>query len=203
MIAQDRCASREPSPDITIEEFNQIVEPLERDGKITSEQTAFLRNRWLKQVLWWQKRAVDDKRKYFRYSEVALIFSATTTALSGINLADLKEIFGINISALILIFSLIVTIATGLEKLHQFGQVYMRKRRYAELLKILGWQFIQLTNGYENKLHRDVYPDFAKRVEDLIRDEIEGYANLFNAAPSTATLSSKNTSENEENHTAR
>ena len=118
----------------------------------------------------------EDKAKYFWYTGLALVLSALITALSGINLANFEGFMDDHSNALmrtvisifILFFSLIVTILTGLEKLYQYHQTYLRKRRYAELLKITGWQFLQLTGEYKGKSHQSAYPDFAERVENLI-----------------------------------
>lgn len=162
-------------------------------------QKVYLRSRWMKQVMWWEKRARDDKGWYFGLSLIALISSAITTAISGINLAgnvtnikfplpvysfnpfpsvDVNS-FSIPISALVLFFSLIVTISTGWERLYKHNEVYLRKRQHAELLKIEFWRFLQQIDRCRCENRDEAFSVFVDRVEDLIDKEIGGYVQLY------------------------
>ena len=71
----------------------------------------------------------------------------------------------------------VTAISAGLESLFGFGDIWREKRAAAELIKIEGFRFFQLTGDYNQagKSHADLYPTFAARVEDMIEREIRDY----------------------------
>jgi hypothetical protein len=73
--------------------------------------------------------------------------------------------------------SLIVAISAGIESLFAYGDIWREKRAAAELIKIEGFRFFQLTNDYRqpDKSHADPYPVFAGKVEEIIEREIKDY----------------------------
>ncbi|MDD4162790.1 MAG: DUF4231 domain-containing protein [Methanothrix sp.] len=79
----------------------------------------------------------------------------------------------------IVLLGIIVSVGTGVEGLFQFGQVWRKKRKYSELLKLEGWRFIQLSDQYSGKNHDEAYTEFASRVEKLIEIELEDYLGVF------------------------
>ena len=72
--------------------------------------------------------------------------------------------------------SQIVAISAAVEEFFHYGERYRHYRNTAELMKIEGWQFFQLSGPYLNhQSHTEVYADFAQRVENIMQRDVEGY----------------------------
>ncbi len=56
-----------------------------------------------------------------------------------------------------------------------YGERWRHYRRTVESLESEGWQFLQLSGPYVNMTHGQAYPDFATRVEELSREEVDRY----------------------------
>ena len=56
-----------------------------------------------------------------------------------------------------------------------YGERWRHYRRTVESFKSEGWQFLQLGGPYVNMTHSQAYPDFATRVEELSREEVDRY----------------------------
>jgi len=175
--------------DLTAEEFRDILkfinsEEMRKKG-MNDEYKIFLKMRWLKAVLHLENESEKNRRYWSVFSVIALIASAITTALAGANFADAAKLCPTNLTTdtlrgVLFILSLTVTIVVGLMNLFKFDEVHWKKRIYAEKLKAEGFQFLQLIGGYSNpSYNEEVYKDFAKNVEKLIKEVNEGYTNLF------------------------
>ena len=82
---------------------------------------------------------------------------------------------------------MLVAVSAALESLFRWGDVWRDKRGAAELLKIEGWRFFELTGSYRGRTHRDAFPDFADAVVRLVEHEIGDY--LAAAVPRMADTS--------------
>lgn len=65
-----------------------IIEQLDLEQK----QKDFIKARWLKYVLWWDKRSRDAKTPYHRLRVTAAIAGVITSALVGANLGGVEKI---------------------------------------------------------------------------------------------------------------
>lgn len=69
-----------------------------------------------------------------------------------------------------------VAISAALEEFFGYGENYRNYRNTAERLKIEGWEFFQLTGAYRQfETHMDAYTTFAERVEQYIKQDVEGF----------------------------
>lgn len=80
-----------------------------------------------------------------------------------------------------LFLSQIVAILAAVEQFFKFGDRWRRYRRTSELLKSLGWQFLQLSGSYavyaKTGGHREAFPLFANQVEELIQSDVEEFTS--------------------------
>lgn len=160
-------------------------------GKLDLEpqQKEFVKARWLKYALWWDKRSNDSKKPYQRLRATAAIAGVITAALVGANLgsAELSLWFRL----LTLGTSLLVTACLALEEVYHYGDIWREKRDACERIKVEGFRFFQLTGRYSESAahkappackqpwsHRDVFGDFADRVEGIIESEIGSYIKI-------------------------
>ena len=98
-------------------------------------------------------------------------------ALVGLRELNVWGAWGWLFSVATIVASLVVAICAGIESLYAYGDIWREKRAAAELIKIEGFRFFQLTGDYHvaDKKHADLYPMFAERVEEIIAGEIKDY----------------------------
>ena len=72
--------------------------------------------------------------------------------------------------------SLTVALCAGIEEVFHFGDRWRHYRRTAELLKTLGWQYLQLSGAFRRySSHAAAFTPFSERVEDVLNEDVEGY----------------------------
>jgi len=80
--------------------------------------------------------------------------------------------------------SLLVAISAAVEGFFRFGDRWRHYRCTAELLKIEGWEFSQLTGTYgEYATHVEAHRQFAQRVADVLRQDVEGFIATVTREP--------------------
>jgi hypothetical protein len=133
----------------------------------------FLRSRWLDQVLYTEKRAIQTQKQYNTFRMTTIIGGVTIPALVSLNLSGTVANYMHWVTFAI---SLIVAVSSAVEGFFRFGDRWRHYRETAELQKIEGWQFFQLSGPYRrfNK-HVDAYHLFASRVEEIIRRDVAVY----------------------------
>ena len=48
-----------------------------------------------------------------------------------------------------------------------------------EVIRTEGYKFLNLAGDYSNKTHKDSYPEFVSKLEDLIKKDIRKYTQLI------------------------
>jgi len=72
--------------------------------------------------------------------------------------------------------SLTVAILATTEEVFHYGDTWHHYRRTAELLKAVGWQFVQLTGAYAKApTHEAALPAFTRRVEEILSEDVDEY----------------------------
>jgi Protein of unknown function (DUF4231) len=140
----------------------------------------WMKDRWLDQVLWFDKRAAQANLRHSGIRIVAVVggilvpalvtIASRSTSTSGRNAAG----------EVAFVVSLLVAIAVGLDSFFHFGDRWRHFRRTAELLKTEGWLFIEGAGRYKAHqhfadFHDRFFPFFASKVEELIRRDVEIY----------------------------
>jgi hypothetical protein len=129
--------------------------------------------RWLNYVLWWSSRASKAKWKYYLLRAAVVVGGSLIPALIALRELDWGPDWLFAASSILA--SLVVAVCVGLEELFHFGEIWREKRAAAELIKVEGFRFFQLTEPYRAMSHKTGYPVFAERVEALIEREIKDY----------------------------
>ena len=156
------------------ERLETLIDSLELGDPKRNE---YLKARWLNYVLWWDYRSNDARRKYFFLRVAVVIAGALVPALVGLRELNQSGSLSWVFAVLSIIVSLVVAICAGIESLFGYGDIWREKRAAAEMIKIEGFCFFQLTGDYAraDNQHADLYPTFAARVEDMIEHEIKDY----------------------------
>lgn len=134
----------------------------------------FLKNRWLDQVMWLEGRASKERDRHQALRLTTIIGGVIIPALVGFGKGNdrWQEIAGWSAFGL----SQAVAISAAVEEFFAHGEKYRNYRNTAEGLKIEGWEFFQLTGAYRQfESHTDAYTDFAQRVEQYIKQDVQGF----------------------------
>ena len=133
----------------------------------------FLRSRWLDQVLYTEHRALQTQRQYYFFRLATIIGGVTIPALVSLNLSGTAAAI---VNWITFTISLVVAVSSAVEGFFRFGDRWRHYRETAEMQKIEGWQFLQLSGPYRRFVrHLDAYQMFATRVEEIIRRDVAVY----------------------------
>jgi hypothetical protein len=94
---------------------------------------------------------------------------------------------------------LLVAISAALDGFFRYGERWRHYRLIAERLKIEGWQFFQLSGPYARQQnHAAAHPEFAARVEDIIKSDVERYiTEVVREKPAAADRPSARTDQSQ------
>lgn len=168
-------AKKSTYKDYLKQEFGDLIEQLE----LPELQKRFMKNRWLDQLMWLEGRATKARNRHYTLRLLTIIGGVIVPALVSVNSANtsdrrLSEIFGWTAFGL----SQVVAISAAVEELFHFGENRRRYRNSAEAMKIEAWQFFQLSGPYqEAENHEKAYPTFATNVENIIKQDVEGFVS--------------------------
>ncbi|MBE0618497.1 MAG: DUF4231 domain-containing protein [Proteobacteria bacterium] len=133
----------------------------------------FLKSRWLGQVLWMGGKASQCQLWHYALRVTAILGGVVVPALVGLQPANGQvpalrwATFGL---------SLVVAASVALEGFFRFGERWRHYRRSVESLQAEGWQFFQRCGPYAPLAsHAAAFPEFARRVEELLGSEVEAY----------------------------
>jgi hypothetical protein len=140
----------------------------------------YLKERWIGMILWWHGRAVDARAKYIRLRLVTVIGGVSIPVLTTLSMREELDVY---VTVLIALVGAAVAGTAAWEGVANYGDTWREKRRAAELLKVEGWQFLQLTGPYQHdKNHHDAFPRFATAVEAMIAKEVGEYLAVFDSS---------------------
>lgn len=151
-------------------ELGAVIDRLD----LSELQKRCLRSRWLDAVMWVERKAKQAQRLYYALRLVIIIGGVIIPALVSLDLGTDRAADLVRWTAFGL--SLLVAISAAIDGLFRFGERWRHYRLIAERLKIEGWQFFQLSGPYEGQAgHAAAHPEFAARVEEIIRSDVEQY----------------------------
>jgi Protein of unknown function (DUF4231) len=147
----------------------------------------FMEKRWIGMVMWWDDRSRRARLKYFRLRAVVIAGGVSIPVMTTLSLLDGWHT---PMAITIAIVGAIIAGCAAWEGIANYGETWREKRRAAELLKVEGWQFIQLCGKYEpadkTAVAKDAYalayPRFAAEVEAMIAREVGEYLAVFDPA---------------------
>ncbi len=171
-------SKQQDEPLVTRESLEKIV-----DGISGLEPyREFLKGRWVAIVMWWHNRSIEARRKYFLLRGIVIAGGVLIPVLSALNMHPGWELYA---SMALAIVGAIVAGCAAWEGVANYGEIWREKRRAAELLKVEGWQFLQLCGKYEdagndtNAQYKKAFPRFAAEVESMIAREVGEYLAVF------------------------
>jgi len=151
------------------EDLGELIGSLE----LSDLQQHFLKSRWLGQVLWMGGKASQCQAWHYALRVTAILGGVVVPALVGLQPANGTIPF---LRWATFSISLVVAMSVALEGFFRFGERWRHYRRSVESLQAEGWEFFQLCGAYAAvEKHADAYPEFARRVEELLRSEVEVY----------------------------
>ncbi|MDY6941027.1 MAG: DUF4231 domain-containing protein [Cyanobacteriota bacterium] len=134
-----------------------------------------LKQRWIDQVVWADKKAGHSRKWHYRLRLTTIIGGVILPALVGLNM-QLRDNLPRWFPYIPFFMSQVIAVSAALEEFHRYGDRWRDYRKMAEELKGEGWQYLQLTGSYESLLnHMEGYATFANRVESVIKNDVKNY----------------------------
>jgi Protein of unknown function (DUF4231) len=161
--------------------YTRLESVIDELDDMADNRKQWMKNRWLEQTCWFDKKGVQTRRRYSALRVTAIIGGVLVPPLVSIDSADNLRWFGLSAQQLAFFVSLLVAASVALEGFFHFGDRWLQYRRTAELLKIEGWLFLQsggrTYSSYRDKpsFHDSAFHIFADRVERLIGSDVQVY----------------------------
>ena len=147
---------------------------------LPQDQTAYLKDRWLDQLEWFERKAGQNQRTHRNLRIVSLVGGVISPVL--INAAVTNDEGWLQLTAVLV--SVIVGIAVALEGFMRPGDKWLQYRQTAEVLRGEWWLYISLVGEYSAYATVAAgHHHFVERVEKTIGNNIAGYVALV--SPST------------------
>ncbi len=160
---------------VDVAQLEALIEGACLDGT----QKEYLRKRWLHQIRWWDSRAWEARKKYFRLRMVIVLGGVLVPFLTTASFSAPLEPWMRRAAAVV---SLLVAACAALEALYSWGAIWLEKRRAAELLKVEGWLLLHRGGRYKGQTEADAFPEFVTEVESKIAAEVGEYVAVAQGA---------------------
>jgi hypothetical protein len=176
--------SRKVDPLVDRDMLEGVIAAVKADPArhLDASQELYLKTRWAGMVMWWHSRSVSARRKYMLLRFVVVVGGVLIPVLA--TFAMLPDWHAVA-TILTAVVGAVVAAAAAWEGVTNHGEVWREKRRAAELLKVEGWQFLQLSGKYQADGDLKIaFPRFVNEVETMIANEVGEYLKRFD--PSVA-----------------
>jgi hypothetical protein len=179
------CGTKE-EPLVTPEAIKALIDSIDE----LKPHQEYMKRRWGAMVMWWHQRSVQARRKYFllRFGVVVggVIIPVLTTM-------SMRPNWQQGVTVAIAVVGAIVAGCAAWEGVANYAGIWREKRRSAELLKVEGWQFLELCGKYQpDKDHNTAFPRFVFEVESMIAREIGEYLGVFDPSLDQAKKAAEN-----------
>ena len=161
---------------VDVTRLGQVVDLLVEE--LGTGQIEFMKARWLHQIQYWDQRSRGARWKYFALRGVVVLGGVSIPVLAA---AQASLVIAGIISAA-------VAAAAAWEGVANYGQIWLEKRRAAEVLKCEGWLFFQGAAKYAGQPLRIAAATFAAEVEQQIAKEVGEYVANFDVDAATARV---------------
>ena len=174
-------------PHVPLVDVEKIVAAIDLLGKdLEPRQIEFIKSRWLHQVEYWDQRSRGARWKYYGLRLVMVIGGVSIPVILNVG----PDFLGGRPPAMIAsVVSAMVAAAAAWEGVANYGQIWLEKRRAAELLKCEGWLFIQRADKYAGQTVQIAAALFAAEVERQIAKEVGEYVANFDVEAATTRVS--------------
>ena len=168
------------------QEMSELIEAID----LQPLQKQFMKSRWLDQLMWLENRSKKCRNKYYLLRMITIVGGVIVPALVSMNIGanKIQAIFGWIAFGL----SQTVAISAAVEEFFHYGELYRQYRNTAELMKMEGWYFLQLSGRYQDfETHEDAYRTFASRVEKMIEQDLQVFTQMGQEQQKSEEQSSK------------
>jgi signal transduction histidine kinase len=177
---------RREEPLVTRKDLEELIDGI----KELEPYREFMKKRWIGMVMWWHARSVEARWKYFLLRAIIVAGGVLIPVLTTFSMSSDWQKYA---TVTIAVVGAIVAGCAAWEGVANYGETWREKRRAAELLKVEGWQFLQLCGKYQpDKEYKVAFPRFAAEVESMIAREVGEYLAVFD----TSLVQAKNAAEN-------
>ncbi len=173
-------------PNYLKQEMSELIEAID----LQPLQKQFMKSRWLDQLMWLEGRSTKCRNKYYFLRMITIVGGVIVPALVSMNIGanNIPVIFGWIAFGL----SQTVAISAAVEEFFHYGELYRQYRNTAELMKMEGWYFLQLSGRYQDfKTHEDAYRTFASRIEEMIGQDLQVFTQMGQEQQKSEEQSSK------------
>jgi hypothetical protein len=151
----------------------------------------YMKRRWIAMVMWWHQRSVEARWKYFSLRAGVVVGGVIIPVLTTMSM---RTGWQEGATVAIAVVGAIVAGCAAWEGVANYGEIWREKRRSAELLKVEGWQFLQLCGKYQpDKDHNSAFPRFVFEVESMIAREVGEYLGAFDPSLAQAKKAAEST----------
>jgi hypothetical protein len=166
-------SKKKKEPLVTREDLEKLIDGVEG----LEPYQEFMKRRWVGMVMWWHERSVEARWKYFFLRAIIVIGGVLIPVLTTLSMQPGLQEFA---TVAIAVVGAIVAGCAAWEGFANYGEIWREKRRATELLKVEGWQFLQLCGKYQlDKEYKVAFPRFAAEVESMIATEVGEYLAVF------------------------
>jgi len=142
-------------------------------------QKTLLKNRFLDQVVLYDKKARTAEFFYILFSVFITIGSIILPALLSIQQMDYSdndetdERIQLTIYWITWTISLVITICNGLIQLLGLNKQYLSYVRTREKMLSEGWYYFQLTGDYKDSTHKISFCEFCEEIEKIKQNQVD------------------------------
>lgn len=145
--------------------FKQVFYELIENKTISIEESSYLKNRWLDQILWFERKANFNKNWHKRLRLTIIILGSLIPMLVGINIGDGAR--ALRIEFYTLAISALLTISQSIEEVFKFKDKWFNYRRSSESLKAIGWEYLTTEDV--------TFRELVDETEEIIKQDIDTF----------------------------
>lgn len=160
---------------VTHNRIGNMIDELE----LLEYQKTLLKNRFLDQVVLYDKKAKTAEFFYILFSVFITIGSIILPALLSIQQMDYSdndetdEKIQITIYWITWTISIMITICNGLIQLLGLNKQYLSFIRTREKMLSEGWYYFQLTGDYKESTHKISFSEFCEEIEKIKENQVD------------------------------
>jgi hypothetical protein len=160
---------------VTHNRIGNMIDELE----LLEYQKTLLKNRFLDQVVLYDKKARTAEFFYILFSVFITIGSIILPALLSIQQMDYSdndetdEKIQITIYWITWTISIMITICNGLIQLLGLNKQYLSFIRTREKMLSEGWYYFQLTGDYKESTHKISFSEFCEEIEKIKENQVD------------------------------
>jgi uncharacterized protein DUF4231 len=174
---------RDNLDDVKLIDIKKLEKLIASTPNLEAFQQAYLQDRWLHQIRWWNQQAWKARTYYFWLRRIIVVGGILVPFLITAIIEPRVDPWLRYVGTVI---SLVVAMCAGLEALYGWGSIWLDKRRAAELLKVEGWLFFHGGGPYKDGPIAERFSDFVTEVESKIAAEVGEYVAIAQKGQSTA-----------------